>query len=87
MEIQKYQYNINKGKRFLEEKFRQKDGETILGTFLTVWKKYGQLICCDPVSRDEIVEAIKKLNKGKAAGPDLIPPEALNENGNSATDA
>ena len=31
----------------------------------------------DPPSRKEIVVAINKLNAGKAAGPDHIPPEAL----------
>ncbi|GFR86794.1 chondroitin sulfate proteoglycan, partial [Elysia marginata] len=34
-------------------------------------------INCDTPSHREIVDAIKQLNQGKAAGPDLIPPEAL----------
>lgn len=34
-------------------------------------------IRCDPPSKEEIINAIKQLNQGKAAGPDQIPPEAL----------
>ena len=34
-------------------------------------------ICCDAPSKQEILDAISKLNRGKAAGPDQIPPEAL----------
>ena len=34
-------------------------------------------ISCDVPTKEEIVAAIKQLNIGKAAGPDLIPPEAL----------
>ena len=34
-------------------------------------------INCEPPSKEEITEAIRKLNKGKAPGPDGIPPEAL----------
>ena len=34
-------------------------------------------INCDTPSHREIVDAVKQLNQGKAAGPDLIPPEAL----------
>ena len=34
-------------------------------------------ICCDAPSKKEIIDAINKLKKGKAAGPDQIPPEAL----------
>ena len=34
-------------------------------------------ICCDAPTKREIVDAITQLNAGKAAGPDMIPPEAL----------
>ncbi|GFR88919.1 hypothetical protein ElyMa_004266400 [Elysia marginata] len=39
-------------------------------------------INCDTTSHREIVDAIKHLNQGKAAGPDLIPPEACGHNSN-----
>ena len=39
-------------------------------------------ICCDAPSREEIVDAIKRLKQGKAAGPDQIPPEALKADAN-----
>lgn len=35
------------------------------------------LINCDKPKKEEIIEAIKKIRNGKAAGPDQIPPEAL----------
>ena len=34
-------------------------------------------INCDPPTKEEVIEAIKKLKNGKAAGPDGIPAEAL----------
>ena len=34
-------------------------------------------INCDPPTEEEIIDAIHKLNMGKAPGPDEIPPEAL----------
>ena len=34
-------------------------------------------ISCDPPTKEEIVDAINKLKRGKAAGPDQIPPEAI----------
>ena len=34
-------------------------------------------IYCDPPAETEIAEAINKLKRDKAAGPDQIPPEAL----------
>ena len=34
-------------------------------------------VVCDPPSKAEIVDAIKKLKSGKAPGPDEMPPEAL----------
>ncbi|GFS06141.1 hypothetical protein ElyMa_002956900 [Elysia marginata] len=36
------------------------------------------LINLEPPSKEEITKAIKALKSNKAAGPDLIPPEALN---------
>lgn len=37
-------------------------------------------INCDAPSETEIMVAIHKLNSGKAVGPDMIPPEALEAN-------
>ena len=37
----------------------------------------GLTIDCDPLSYGEVVNAIKQLNRGKVAGPDLQPSEAL----------
>ena len=34
-------------------------------------------INCDPPTREEIIRAIKKMENGKAAGPDGIPEKAL----------
>ena len=34
-------------------------------------------ICCKPPAREEIAKATKQLHANKAAGPDVMPPEAL----------
>ena len=44
-------------------------------------------VSCHCPTKEEIVNAIKQLNKGKAAGPDLIPPEALKADPHATADA
>ena len=43
-------------------------------------------ICCEAPTKKEILDAILKLNSGKAAGPDEIPPEALKAEADVAAD-
>lgn len=43
-------------------------------------------ICCDEPTKKEIIDAIMKLNSGKASGPDEIPPEALKADPSTTAD-
>ena len=49
------------------EDFRNRSGE--------ISESQLDLRFCEPISKDEIIESLRKITNGKAEGPDQIPME------------